>query len=73
MLKITYTDAIETYNVVEGDIIGPLPNLGRSGIIDPTARWPHNMIVYEFDPNLRKHLINILIHSFPLCRLIIHC
>ncbi|XP_021949901.1 uncharacterized protein LOC110847288 [Folsomia candida] len=51
VVKINFSDAIHPLDLVEGDIIGPLPKIGRSGIIDPSARWPSNTVVYEFDPN----------------------
>lgn len=52
VVKIQLSDA--KGKLVEGDIVGPMPKMGRSGIIDPNARWPSNTVVYELDPSFRK-------------------
>lgn len=57
MVKISYSDAIGSHTIMEGDIVGPMPKLGRSGIVDPNSRWPSNTVVYEYDPNFRKFSI----------------
>ncbi|KAK7086372.1 hypothetical protein SK128_012174 [Halocaridina rubra] len=32
----------------EGDIMLPLPKVGKNGILDPSYRWPNGVVSYEF-------------------------